>query len=70
MTQGLAHANTRAVTELEPLLGEIAQLLELPEEHDDPERLERTLTDMRTTAAADFPTLSVAVQAVRRLTEN
>jgi hypothetical protein len=31
--------------ELEPLLGEIATLLDNPESEDDPERLERTLTD-------------------------
>jgi glutamate dehydrogenase len=33
------------------------------------EFIRRTVTDMRTTVAADFPTLSVALQAVRRMAE-
>jgi NAD-specific glutamate dehydrogenase len=33
------------------------------------ETLRRTVREMRATGSADFPTLSVAVEAVRRLTE-
>jgi hypothetical protein len=68
MTQGLADANTRAVSELAPLLGEIAELLELPEEHDDPERLERTLTDGYAQALTLEAERSSLQQRVRELT--
>ncbi len=34
------------------------------------EFIRRTVTDMRTSVAADFPTLSVALQAVRRMAEH
>jgi hypothetical protein len=56
------------MSELEPLLGEIAQLLELPEEHDDPDRLERTLTDGYATALTLEAERSTLERRVRELT--
>jgi vacuolar-type H+-ATPase subunit I/STV1 len=45
MTRGGSRTNTRGVTELDPLLTEIAKLLERSDGADDPARLARTLTD-------------------------
>jgi glutamate dehydrogenase len=41
----------------------------LAKRKDQLEFIRRTVTDMRTSVAADFPTLSVALQAVRRMAE-
>jgi hypothetical protein len=45
MTPGLPAFDTRRVPKKDPLLGEIAALLAVSDGLDDPERLERTLTD-------------------------